>query len=454
MIQCPVEGEIFDVFTIGFGPAGLAIAVAIHDHPEGKTLKTHHIESHPQFSWHPGMLIPGYTMQVSFLKDLATVRDPTSKFTFLNFLKSTGRLIDFFNLYTWLPLRTEMDQYMRWCASHFANETEYSCVGLSVEPYFPPGSDGQTINILKVTYKNTLTGEIHSALTRNVVIATGAQPRIPADFPQDHPRVIHSSNYLFTKIPADVKSIGVIGAGQSASEIFKHTTTLFPQAETNLILRKTAVRPADISPFLNEKYNPEGVDYYFNLSEENRKSLLNEMQITAVGILHPNLVNDLYRMKYIDQAYGGHGKHDILPNMNVTKVEADDDKVTVTMTSAITGETTVKEYEYFFNGLGYIRKTQVTLLEDHLSKQLFPLSLRRDYSAHNYDPNFKAGIYLQGQAEGSHGISDGALSVLSVRGWEVVESILKRKNGGNWAPDERHNRVQLESRSDGLVWGF
>lgn len=46
-------------------------------------------------------------MQVSFLKDLVTLRDPTSKFTFLNFMHKTGRLVDFFNLYTFLSLRTE-----------------------------------------------------------------------------------------------------------------------------------------------------------------------------------------------------------------------------------------------------------------------------------------------------------------------------------------------------------
>ena len=192
-------------------------------------------------------------MQVSFLKDLVTMRDPTSKFSFLNFMHVHGRLVDFFNLYTFLPLRSEMNDYMSWCASHFAEKVTYSAVGVSAEPYFLPGSDGETIEVLKVNYRSTLTGKMEYALTKNLIIATGAQPRIPADFPQNHPRVIHSSKYLFTDIPADVKSIGVLGGGQSAGEIFKHTTTKFPNAETNLILHKTAIRPADTSNFLNER---------------------------------------------------------------------------------------------------------------------------------------------------------------------------------------------------------
>lgn len=140
--------------------------------------------------------------------------------------------------------------------------------------------------------------------------------------------------------------------------------------------------------------------------------------------------------------------------MDLQSVEASDKEVTVTMTDRITGETVVKTYDFFFNGLGYVRKTQVTMLQEHFSQQLFPLSLRRDYSAWSRDPKFLAGVYLQGQAEGSHGISDGALSVVSTRGYEVVKSILRRKAGADWAPDEKYNIVQLENRADGLIWGF
>lgn len=71
--------EIYDVFSVGFGqcsdsnvscvladdlmftgPAGLSIAIAIHDNPDAKSLKAHYIEAQPEYAWHPGMLIPGY----------------------------------------------------------------------------------------------------------------------------------------------------------------------------------------------------------------------------------------------------------------------------------------------------------------------------------------------------------------------------------------------------------
>lgn len=51
------------------------------------------------------------------------------------------------------------------------------------------------------------------------------------------------------------------------------------------------------------RYNPEGVDYYFNLNQKNKIQLLHEMENTAVGIVHPNLLQDLWRMKYDDSKH-------------------------------------------------------------------------------------------------------------------------------------------------------
>ncbi|NOJ47631.1 lysine N(6)-hydroxylase/L-ornithine N(5)-oxygenase family protein [Bradyrhizobium sp. WSM 1744] len=45
-----------------------------------------------------GMLLPGSDMQISFLKDLVSLRDPTSPFTFLNYLHKRGRFAGFHQL--------------------------------------------------------------------------------------------------------------------------------------------------------------------------------------------------------------------------------------------------------------------------------------------------------------------------------------------------------------------
>lgn len=79
-----------DLVGIGFGPANLALAIAVDEHnrrdPQ-QALKVGFLEKQATFGWHRGMLLEGATMQVSFLKDLVTMRDPRSRFTFLTYLQ-------------------------------------------------------------------------------------------------------------------------------------------------------------------------------------------------------------------------------------------------------------------------------------------------------------------------------------------------------------------------------
>lgn len=81
---------VHDVVGIGFGPANLALAIALEEHNESarrdQAVTALFLERQPSFGWHRGMLIDGATMQVSFLKDLATLRNPTSRFGFVPYL--------------------------------------------------------------------------------------------------------------------------------------------------------------------------------------------------------------------------------------------------------------------------------------------------------------------------------------------------------------------------------
>ena len=63
--------EVFDLVCIGFGPASLAIAVALHD--LSVPANVIFLERQSRFAWHAGMLLPGARMQISFLKDVRPV---------------------------------------------------------------------------------------------------------------------------------------------------------------------------------------------------------------------------------------------------------------------------------------------------------------------------------------------------------------------------------------------
>lgn len=256
--------ELHDLICVGFGPASLAIAVALHDMltltaTEGglprvpcKQPRVAFLERQSQFAWHAGMLLPGATMQISFIKDLATLRNPKSEFTFLNYLHHRGRLVHFSNLGTFLPLRLEYEDYMRWCASWFNDVVSYDQEVLDVTPEMSSVGEAKAKSFV-VRSKNKLTGKIHSFRTRHVVIAVGGRPEIPKSLPQNDPRIIHSSNYarvvpMLLKQKEQLFRVAVVGSGQSAAEIFNDLHSSYPHAKTTLLIRGSALRPSDDSP--------------------------------------------------------------------------------------------------------------------------------------------------------------------------------------------------------------
>lgn len=252
------SADVHDLLCVGFGPASLAIAIAMHDKlaagakcgaasPSPRVL---FLEKQARFAWHAGMLLRGAKMQISFLKDLATLRDPRSKFTFLNYVHENGRLIDFINLDTFLPARVEYEDYLRWCAAHFEDLVQYNQQVLSVSP---EEGNAEGVKIFKVACRNANTGTVSTYRAKNVVLAVGGQARIPQEISIGHPRVIHSSQYaqLLPKIltdPSKAYRVAVIGAGQSAAEIFSNVQSLYPNSRTTLVMRSEFLRPSDDSP--------------------------------------------------------------------------------------------------------------------------------------------------------------------------------------------------------------
>jgi L-ornithine N5-oxygenase len=247
--------DVFDLVCVGFGPASLAIAIALDDvYKSSPSLrpKVLFLEKQAKFAWHAGMQLPGAKMQISFLKDLATPRDPTSKFTFLNYLFQKGRLHHFINLSTFLPSRMEYEDYMRWCASFFEKEgcVEYGMEarGVSVGEKYDDGK----VSSFVVSASNQA-GEIVSRRARHVVLAVGGRPVIPSSL-QGFKHVHHSSQFAnaIGKIQEQESGkplkFAVIGGGQSAAEIFNDIWSRFPDSQVRLIIKGASLRPSDDSP--------------------------------------------------------------------------------------------------------------------------------------------------------------------------------------------------------------
>lgn len=181
------------------------------------------------------MLFPEAQSQVSFLKDLVTQRDPTSKFSFLNFLHSTKRLDNFVNLQTFNPYRMEISNYLQWVANNLKKtEVVYNSKVTSVSPEI--STEGNIV-VWCVTVDN---GNVYHA--SRLIFGAGRDHNIPAVFEHvSEDKLIHSANFLTTLAKKDrtrVKNIAVIGGAQSSVEMYQFCIDSFHDANADHILRQ------------------------------------------------------------------------------------------------------------------------------------------------------------------------------------------------------------------------
>src|SRR5699024_5493759 len=104
--------RIHDVLGVGIGPFNLGLACLAE--PVG--LDAVFLDARDEFAWHHGLMLDDATIQVPFLAELVTLPDPTSPYSFLNFLKESGRLYPFYIREDFQPLRSEYDAYCRWAS--------------------------------------------------------------------------------------------------------------------------------------------------------------------------------------------------------------------------------------------------------------------------------------------------------------------------------------------------
>lgn len=106
------QDVVADGIGIGFGPANIALAVVAEESAASSDLV--YIEGGTSPEWQPGMLIADSDIQNSPVRDLVSLRNPRSRYTFTNYLHEEGRLLDFLNLPLEFPLRKDFAKYVKW----------------------------------------------------------------------------------------------------------------------------------------------------------------------------------------------------------------------------------------------------------------------------------------------------------------------------------------------------
>ncbi|KMU79992.1 L-ornithine 5-monooxygenase [Coccidioides immitis RMSCC 3703] len=384
--------ELHDLICVGFGPASLAIAVALHDKiqelgQESTSVapKVTFLERQPRFAWHSGMLVPGSKMQISFIKDLATLRDPRSEFTFLNYLRSKDRLLQFAGLGTFLPARLEFEDYMRWCADRFSDVVEYNreffgCCG--------KGRYIDTESVVTLRYdqgpprrgdhgnsKGSKCGYLQSVEAKD---APGVSKRQGGDY-----------------------HIAVLGGGQTSRDIQRSASI-----RSILSLSLTTAAPIGLSPHQLRVVRLELIekiyyDMYLQKIKCPEESKWNHRILSSRGVKMVETIENGGKLKLFLDSAGMENESKVNDNLTV---------------------------DALIVATGYVRDAHEDMMQP--IEFLRPgghenWKVQRDYRVilDESKVDHHAGIWLQGCNELTHGISDTLLSVLAARGGDMVDAI-------------------------------
>lgn len=424
MSQTASSETIHDLIGVGFGPSNLALAIALEElaQTNGHALDALFIDKQSDYRWHGNTLATQSELQISFLKDLVSLRNPTSPYSFVNYLHQKKRLADFINLGTFYPCRLEYNDYLRWAAEHFATQAVYGEEILRVEPELLDGR----IDHLRVISRSAQ-GHERLRRARSVVVGSGGTPKIPPVFApfKDDPRVFHHSQYLnsLEQLPCTQGKpmrIAIIGSGQSAAEALIDLNDSYPSVKADMILRGSALKPADDSPFVNEVFTPDYTDLVFNQPQAERAKLISEYHNTNYSVVDIDLIERIYGMLY-RQKVAHRYRHAVLCRRNIEAAVSTDKGIELTLRDLATGIQQTHVYDAVILATGYERRSHRELLAP-LQQHLKDFEVDRDYRV-LASPELNAAVYLQGFCEASHGLSDTLLSVLPVRAAEIGQSL-------------------------------
>ena len=428
---------VHDFVGVGFGPSNIALAVAAREiAPELNGL---FLERADEVAWHPGILFDGSRMQVSFLKDLASLRNPSSRFSFLHYARARGRLERFANLREFHPGRLEYQDYLRWAASHFEDRTRYGVEVIAARP--AASRRGGPYDRIEIKARPRAGGEEFRLKTENLVIATGGRQSPPPGCETAGDRLILSGEFLhrFDEIKAQREApleVIVAGDGQSAGEIALHLMDALPRARIRMLARGFSLRPADSSAFVNEVFSSTHGAAFRAASPAKREAWLADVRNTNYGVIDDDVLNALYQRSYEREVTGA-------PPLEVTGFSklagARDtgDALEVVIEDRVEGGRETARCDLVIAAAGYERKPDEAVFGDILSL------LRRGEDgaprvddAHRAvcDPRLQAGVYLQGFCQGENGVAETLLSNLPFRAGAIAHDLKARRAASRRAP--------------------
>lgn len=427
--------QVYDLLGFGFGPANLSLAIIMEEAAEkGQDLARLFLESRHAQAWHPSMLLEGSLIQITALKDLITIHNPCSRFTFLNYLKHKDRLYDFLNLRDLFPTRIEFNDYLCWVAEQLSERVRYGKRVVGVVPG-PTGRDG-VVRELEVQVSDAVSGRGETYRTRNVVVATGPVPVFPRGIePVRNGRAIHS-HFFLDRMRQDFPDRSqpyrflVMGSGQSAAELFLYLIQNYPNADVTATVRRFAYKPVDESDFTNRIFFPEWVDYYYELPRPEREAFFEDLKDVNYAVVDHALIKRINRTLY-DLKVEGKDRARLIPFLELTALEERSDSIVAHYRDVMNGKESQLTADAMIVCSGYEwpqKHPLVAELAPYFQDEGDGYKMERDYSISS-SPELASKVYLQGYNEASHGISETVLSLLPVRADHIFRSVWSGSEG-------------------------
>ncbi|MBE9373495.1 SidA/IucD/PvdA family monooxygenase [Saccharopolyspora sp. HNM0983] len=312
---------VHDLVGVGIGPFNLSLA-ALGDRVPG--FDAVFLDENSEFSWHPGLLIEGTTLQVPFLADLVTMTDPTSPWSFLAYLKAHDRLFPFYFAEDFHIPRSEYSHYCRWVAENLPScrfGTRVAAVGWNAAH-----------EAFEVEYEHVRTARRERLLARDVVLGVGTAPVVPSAFDEVAGKeVFHASSYLDKRESLrEAEDITVIGSGQSGAEVFLDLLRRQEETGWNLrwLTRSPAFAPMEYSKLGLEHFTPDYTEYFHGLDQSTKDSLV-PRQWQLYKASSADVLAEIHDCLYRRNIGGARTGAELMPNVAVTGARRDRDGISL-----------------------------------------------------------------------------------------------------------------------------
>ena len=407
----------YDLVGIGIGPFNLGLAALGASLPE---LRMCFFDRASRFDWHPGMLIAGTSLQVSFIADLVTMVDPCSRFSFLSFLKDSERLYQFAIRDNNFVSRNEYNRYCQWVAQ------QLPCLRFGAEVTevrYDHGSHGYLVET-----RCTGASQRRRVWARNVVLGVGAAPRLPACVPREpSARVLHSAAYLEHRAAALAsRSVTLAGSGQSAAEIFhdlvQHKS---PDSVVTWLTRAERFFPMEYSALTLEMASPDYIDHFYALRPAVRADVLSRQDALYKGISF-DLINRIYDLLYERTVAGARDDVRMATNCELRAVDVGSRPLALRFRHRELEREFTQHADMLILATGYEYRLPsfVEPLRDHIQwDEHGRYVVNRDYSL----ACAQGGLFVQNAELHTHGFTASDLSIGPYRNGTILNNILGRE---------------------------